>query len=197
MAFWSDSSTKEPLRQNRWSISFVNESLDAHQYALKSCTKPEYRIEVTEHLLINQTFRYPKNIVWQPIDAVMVSTMIGDSKTKKESLPYVLTNYLSSAGYDPMDTRQVSKENLINNLAQDGIQLIQFNEDGDLIETWVLKNPMITNVKYGSLSYENDGFVDINFTIVYDYAIYYPHDVNSGTPVNPGFPDSPPPPPRG
>jgi hypothetical protein len=190
MAFWSDSLTKEPLRQNRWYISFVNTGLDSHKYALKTCTKPEYKIDVSEHVIINQTFRYPKNVVWQPIQATMVSTTVGASETEKNSLPSVLMNYLFSSGYSYEDTTQISKKNLIDNLAGDGISIIQVDENGANLESWVLKNAMITNVKYGSLSYENEGFVDIEFSIIYDYAVYVP-DIGSETPTTPGFPNVP------
>ena len=74
MAFWANPQTLEPLRQYRWYIDFgANSGLNENKYALKSCTKPSYKIDTTQHVLINHTFNFPKNLVWQPITAKMVA----------------------------------------------------------------------------------------------------------------------------
>ena len=177
MAFWSDSTTPEPLRQNRWYIQFGN--LSGYQYALKSCSKPEYDIGVSEHVLLNHTFRYPKNLVWKPITVKMISVTVGNDDLL--SLSKKLNEMLFSSGYSfgtrPEDfnlseqlisRNSISKEELNKSLGS--IKLTQIDSNGNNIEEWELFNTFINNVKFGSLSYDNDGFVDIDLTIQYDYA---------------------------
>lgn len=79
MSFWTDNTLKEPLRQNRWYILFGTPDLDSYRFALKECSKPEYTIDTTAHLLINNTFNYPKNVIWKPITVKMISA-IGKSE---------------------------------------------------------------------------------------------------------------------
>ena len=166
MAFWSDTNLREPLRQNRWYIDFNNIFFQDYIFALKECTKPSYKIETTSHVLINHTFNYPKNVVWQPISVKMVSVR----NSGIYSLARTLEQKLNDAGYiSPhiaASNPQVSKENLII----DKIELKQVDANGALIETWTLYNAFITGVNFGSLTYENDGFVEISFDIVYDSA---------------------------
>jgi len=179
MAFWSDSKLSEPLRQNRWYIEFG--SLSSYQYALKSCSKPEYDIGVSEHVLLNHTFRYPKNLVWKPIAVKMIAVTEGNGDSKI-SLTNKLHNLLFPSGYiapyipageigidqNKMFTSSISKKQLTDTLQS--IKLYQFDSNGKNIESWNLFNPFINNIKFGNLSYDNDGFVDIDLNIQYDYA---------------------------
>lgn len=177
MAFWSDPQLAEPLRQNRWYIQFGN--LSGYQYALKSCSKPEYDIGVSEHVLLNHTFRYPKNLVWKPITVKMISVTAGSNDTM--SLTKKLNEMLFSSGYglgtapEGLDLSEnlilnnsISKYDLHESLGQ--IKLTQIDSNGNDIETWQLFNSFINNIKFGNLSYDNDGFVDVDLTIQYDYA---------------------------
>lgn len=177
MAFWTDIGDRnryipEPLRQNRWYINFNNPTssptgstnLSEYIYALKECSKPEYKIETSQHVLINHTFNYPKNVVWQPITVKMISSV--DNET---SLASTFNNILLDAGYsspNKLPNKQISKKSL----SFQRVEIVQIDEEGSPIEAWNLYNSFITNVNYGALTYESDGFVDITFGIVYDYA---------------------------
>lgn len=193
MSFWSQQEpfNPEPLRQYRWYMYF-NKSVDEFNpnvketaglqefiFALKECGKPEYKIETSQHVLINHTFNYPKNLVWQPINVKMVSAV-----TQTNSLALALNSVINQSGYiipkEPQNT-QLSKK-----LASfTSIQIIQIDagdfvvqEDKSIvfktneIDIWTLRNAFITNVKFGNLSYSSDDFVDVDFTITYDYAEY-------------------------
>lgn len=164
MAFWSEPNLREPLRQNRWYITFGDSLIQGYVFALKECSKPEYKIETTSHVLLNHTFNYPKNLVWQPINIKMVS-----ARDEKNNLASVLQARLDTNGYTlpSVEQKQLSKKLMSENM---GLSLFQIDANGASIEEWKLYNPMITNVNYGTLTYENDGFVDIGFTITYDYA---------------------------
>lgn len=168
MPFWSDANLSEPLRQNRWYIQFGN--LSGYQYALKSCSKPEYDIGVSEHVLLNHTFRYPKNLVWKPIIVKMVAVTAGGGDDAKISLTKKLYNLIQDSGYSLYDTENsISKFDLNKELGTI-ISILQIDSNGNDIEKFNLFNPFISNVKFGSLSYDNDGFIDIDLTIQYDYA---------------------------
>jgi hypothetical protein len=198
MAFWRDSKGPEPLRQHRWYIAF-NYGLQKHRYALKSCNKPEYDIGVNEHVLLNHTFRYPKNLVWKPVSVKMISVRDGSKKDNStgfyESLSQTIDGLTFNSYVQPhledkteknirIDPNgklsapisidygytNISKQKLLNNFENNVLQLIQIDANGVEIEYWSLINPFISNVKYGSLSYDNEGLVEIDFTITYDYA---------------------------
>jgi hypothetical protein len=173
MSFWTDSTNVEPLRQYRWYIRFgaptnipsgYDENiLEQFVFTLKECDKPEYKVETTSHVLLNHTFNYPKNLVWNPINIKMVSAIDNGKSTTS-----ALHNIMSAAGYrnpSTSQTNQISKK-----LATFPIDIIQIDEHGNKIETWTLNNPFITNIKYGSLNYQSEDLVDISFTVTYDYA---------------------------
>jgi len=107
MSFWTDITLKEPMRQNRWYILFGDAELDAYRFALKECSKPEYNIDTVPLLLLNQTFNYPKNVVWKPITVKMVSAMGRSDKiepfsSKKTLFGVIKDNY----GNDSTVSRQ-------------------------------------------------------------------------------------------
>lgn len=182
MSFWSTPQL-EPLRQHRWYILFSDTGLQTYSYALKDCSKPSYKIDISEHVLINHTFRFPKNLVWQPVSAKMV--------TARDSLDSILSgmfkNHLEANGYyipTSPQTKQLNKSSMLEN-----IELTQIDADGNPVETWILRNSMFTDVKFGSLSYENEGLVDIEFTITYDFAELEIKTINNPSiQRSPGFP---------
>jgi hypothetical protein len=174
MAFWSDSNLREPLRQNRWYITFPgNDYLQQYVYALKECSKPQYKIETTSHVLLNHTFNFPKNLIWQPISVKMVSARTGNKADGKsfdlKSLSHGILSALSKSYIIPEHVQnvQISKVNLTDS----SIQIIQVDANGIIVETWILKNSMINSVNFGNLSYNNEDFVEVTFEIIYDYAI--------------------------
>lgn len=161
MAFWTDINSKEPLRQNKWYILFGT-NLDNTRYALKECKKPEYEVSYTEHRLLTHYFKYPGLLKWKPIEIKYVSA--------REVPGYInlMTNY---SGYNlpNIGHQMINKQSFEQNIGNP-INLIQVNANGEDIETWSIYNPLISNVSYGTLSYENDAFVEVSFTLQYDWA---------------------------
>ena len=45
------------------------------------------------------------------------------------------------------------------------------NPTQDVVEEWVLHGAWIKDVKYGDLSYEDDGMTEISVELRYDYAV--------------------------
>lgn len=171
MAFWTDNNSLEPLRQNRWYMRFGFSDIQSYVFALKECSKPSYKIETTQHVLINHTFNYPKNLVWQPINIKMITAR---NDCNCWLLSRAVESHTKISGYltpDKIQNVQLGKL-LMTRAFGNTLDLIQIDEDGEPLEVWELKNPMITDVKYGNLSYESDGFVDTDLVITYDYANY-------------------------
>lgn len=180
MSFWSNTNNPEPLRQFRWYIIFgeigrnppdLDFNLDSHFYALKECSKPSYKADVSSHVLLNHTFNFPKNIVWSPVKVKMASVV----DEKNLSLGAIFEYLLRTGGYITPD-----KEENINKLSKGGfsfqqITIVQIDEEKNPIETWYMYNCMITNVNYGNLSYNSEDIVEIDFDIIYDYAVLEPN----------------------
>jgi|688.fasta_scaffold331986_1 hypothetical protein len=163
MAFWGKQDLKEPLRQNRWYLRYNVDGLDAYTFALKECKKPEYEIGVTEHRLLTHTVRYPTLLKWLPIDIKMISVRGTDDVS---SLNGAIESFISDIGYSNPVTnehQQISKQSLT-------LDIYQVDENGNKIEEWNLYNPLITKVNYGTLSYENEGLMEVSLSITYDFA---------------------------
>lgn len=189
MSFWSDPTAKEPLRKNKWLISFTK-GLKDYTYGLKTCTKPSYIVENSSHVLLNYTFNFPKRVVWQPITITFASVrnkdlLITDDNADQAlsirtlSLANQLYFYINSLDplsgiyTDPLGTPQdysLSKDALVQNFEGPILRLLQINENGNAVENWFLYNAYISEVKFGDLSYESEDIVDVTLTIVYDYA---------------------------
>ena len=43
-------------------------------------------------------------------------------------------------------------------------------EASEILETWTLKNPWVSTLNFGDLSYEDDGLLELSMTITYDWA---------------------------
>ena len=168
MAFWSNSSkVYEPLRQYRWYMLFGESALDKSRYALKDCSKPSFEIGISEHVLINDTFRFPKNLAWKPVTVKMAAVR----DDKGDSLSKAFNDIIRKVGYatPAFSLQQISKNNFENNLAK-SVELIQVDANGNDIEYWSLYNPIISDINYGTLSYGSEEIVEITFIINYDYA---------------------------
>lgn len=183
MAFWSNKLSAEPLRQHRWYIEFNSSKLDGYRFALKTCTKPEYDIGISEHVLLNHTFRYPKNLVWKPITIKMIAVAGGTNiQTDKILLTRKLYSLLNSSGYyHPGDVSigtyinpdtNITKNSLSKEITDNHkfISIVQIDSNGNKFEQFSLYYPIINNIKFGSLSYDSENFVDIDLSITYDYA---------------------------
>lgn len=192
MSFWNDT-TPEPLRQYRWYIVFNNNGLNENRYALKSCDKPSFDVNITEHILLNNVYKYPGVLKWKPINVKMASTR---NRNGQLSLSSVLQNFVMNiGGYQPNNTATEETVGAVIDvfattevltrpfLLNPGISktfsslplgfkldIKQIDGDGKTIETWTLHNPFISNIDYGKLDYGSEEIVDINFTLNYDYA---------------------------
>ena len=51
------------------------------------------------------------------------------------------------------------------------VELEMLDPTGVVVSKWILKNAFLTDVSFGDLDYSSDDVMEINATIVYDYAI--------------------------
>ena len=153
---------------NKGTEKTSNQGLQEFIFALKECGKPEFKIDTTQHVLLNHTFNYPKNLVWQPIIVKMASVL-----TKTSSIAAALNETINESGYITPNITQDTQLSKVLSVFK-SIQIIQI-DGGDAtkvneIDIWTLRNAFITNIKFGNLTYSSEDLVDIEFTIVYDYA---------------------------
>ena len=165
MAFWSEKSV-EPKRKFRWLLYWSG----VPQFVIKSVEKPSYTVGVTPHQFLNYEFNYPGRVKWEPISIVIVDPVNPDST---KSLYKILENsgYVIPSNYDQAAAATISKQGMVDALGTE-IKISQLDANGtNPIETWVIKNPLITSAKFDSLNYDSEDMLNITVDITYDYAV--------------------------
>ena len=168
MAFWSTelaAGTKEPKRGFRFKILFTGMTTDGHVWMAKTVNKPNFQVTETEHTFLNHKFYFPGRVEWQEISMTLVDPVSPNATAQ-------LSAIIRSAGYKPAGTKDtletISKGK--SSAALGGIEIHQLDAEGNTIEIWKLINPFIKSVKYGDLSYEEDGLVELELGLRYDWA---------------------------
>ena len=164
MAFWSEK-TVEPKRKFRWLLYWTG----VPQFVIKSVKKPAYTVTTAPHQFLNYEFNYPGRVQWQDIQITLVDPVQPDST---KSLYKILENsgYVIPSNYAEERAATISKQGMVDALGTE-IKLSQLDADGvNFIETWVIKNPLITSVEFDTLDYSADDLLNITVGIKYDYA---------------------------
>ncbi len=164
MAFWSEK-TVEPKRKFRWLLYWSG----VPQFVVKSVKKPAYAVASTAHQFLNYEFNYPGRVTWEDISITIVDPVNPDST---KSLYKILENsgYVIPSNYNEAVAATISKKGMVDALGTE-IKLSQLDADGTVpIETWVIKNPLITSVDFDTLDYSADELLNITVGIKYDYA---------------------------
>ena len=164
--FWNQASV-EPKRGFRWLLYISG----MPQFIVTKVKKPSFRIGSTPHQFLNYEFKYPGRVTWEDINFTVVDPADPDSAAS-------LFNILSTAGYvvpseyKEATARTISKEGLVDALGSQ-IRIVQLGAEGDganPLEEWVIHNPQITNVNFGQLDYTQEGLLNIDVTVAYDWA---------------------------
>ena len=172
MAFWSEKKV-EPKRKFRWLLYWTG----VPQFVIKSVKKPSYTVATTPHQFLNYEFNYPGRVTWNDVTITLVDPVNPDST---KSLYKILENsgYVIPHNYDEAVAATISKAGMVEALGTE-IKLRQLDADGVVpIESWVIKNPLITSVDFDTLDYSQDDMLNIQVTIKYDYA--YLEDLPQG-----------------
>lgn len=167
--FWSQAKT-EPKRKFRWLLYFGG----MPQFIVKSVTKPSFDIASSGHQFLQHTFNYPGRVTWKPITMTLVDPIDPDATQSlynilKES-GYVIPSQVTGAGADG-GMATISKEKMVDALGG-RIQIDQIGAEGasDIIESWILNNPIITSCAFDGLDYAGDDMLNITVGISYDWA---------------------------
>ena len=177
MTFWTaqGADTKDPKRNFRFIVTFpgIGEAGNSVIWYAKKIDKPNFSVTEAKHSYLNHTFYYPGRVEWQKITMTLVDPVEPDLAAKFGQL-------MKTAGYELPGTANhvgtMSKakfKTAIGGTQQDEIRIIQLQSAGDAgewAEKWTLKQAFITNVKYGSLDYENDDLTELELEIRYDWA---------------------------
>lgn len=189
MAFFSEPNLS-PKRKFRWIVEIAS-GTELFTVAAKSVKKPNYSLEATQHKFLNHQFNYPNRVIWQPINITFVDH-IGTAEGADNSVTSTLYKMLRSAGYVfPTDRlvceQSVTKRGATTALGNLVIKQLSGDQSGlgqlvtgesDVIEQWKVRNAFITKVDFGDLSYDDDGLIEINCDIVYDWAEYQSSDIS-------------------
>ena len=172
--FWS-SPDLEPKRQFRFMVSM---EIDGEElsYAVRSADRPSYTIGETEHRFFNHTFYYPGRMTWNTITLTFVDSVDPGAGKK-------LYEYLAAVGINSPVTpaaainTTITKKSAVSKLGDVRIRELGSGIDGDAARTavlgeWSLLNAFITEVNFGSHSYDSDDMVEISVTLRYDWANY-------------------------
>ena len=164
MSFWTEK-TVEPKRSFRW-LLYVS---GMPQFIVKTVKKPSFSVGTTPHQFLNYEFHYPGVVKWQPMSFTIVDPVKPDS-TKSLYRLLEQSGYVIPSFYQQNEATTISKQKMVDALGGE-IKLSQLDADGArAIETWVIKNPLITSVDFGELSYASEEMLNITVNLTYDYA---------------------------
>ena len=161
--FWADASpgVRDPKRQFRWVL--YNDNIP--MYTLKKVAKPSFTVQESTHKYINHTFYYPGRVEWNTIALTLADPVDPDGAA-------TMVDIIMTGGYSPAIAEDqlstMSKSKATNALGR--VEIQQIDSDGNAIETWVLWNAWIKDVKFGDLDYDGDDLTDIEIELRYDWA---------------------------
>ena len=164
MAFWSAGNV-DPKRKYNWlcEISADSEGGKIESWVVKSVTKPGWTTTEAVHRFLNYTFYYPGKVEWDEITLKLVDP--GGNKDTAQTLYHKLASSGWKMPTSPTDISTISKANAMGRIA-----IRQIDHDNFILEEWILKNAWVKSVKFGELNYEDDGLMEIDLTLRYDWA---------------------------
>tara|TARA_R110000824_G_scaffold43779_1_gene127775 strand:+ start:20994 stop:21563 length:570 start_codon:yes stop_codon:yes gene_type:complete len=163
-SFWNNTSL-EPKRKFRWLVEIGG--LENAQFFAKTVTRPSWTLSTHPHKFINHTFNYPGRVEWAPIDLTYVDG--GDPDMQHNFL-----RMLRNSGYNFPSSAAEASQSVTKEKATDALGMVvikQLGADADtILDQWELTNAWISEAASDTLSYEDDGIVEVTCKIVYDWA---------------------------
>lgn len=170
MAFWGTDLGAEganfgdPKRKFRFKVEIGDLGF---VWWAKSCDKPKYDITTAEHQFLHHKFYFPGKVEWQEISMTLVDPDGDEDQVR------ALTNIVEAAGYKVPGSPNSQLTSFSKNSMVDSIGFVkikQIDADGNTIEEWTLKNPILTKADFGSLEYGSDDLVEVQISFRYDWA---------------------------
>jgi hypothetical protein len=188
MTFWStDLQTgegKDPKRKFRFTVEFpgllgttgpvqglpsATSLPDGIVWYAKSVTKPAMTISETDHTFLDKKFYFPGRVEWSPVTLTLVDPADPD---KGQDAVRQMNQLIQAAGYSMFnnsnDLATMSKSKAVSALGS--VVINQLDGDGNIIESWSLKNPFIKDMKFGDLDYTGDELIELSLELRYDWA---------------------------
>jgi hypothetical protein len=170
MAFWSDNFTAgglaDPKRKFRFRVSVTGFEGDAIMWWAKTAQKPSFTIASAEHKYLNHTFYYPGSVTWNDVAITMVDPQDPD-------IAKLLMQLIDNGGYHPpansSDMSTMTKASAASALGT--VTVTALDGAGADIESWVLNNAWVTDLKFGDLEYGGDDLTEVSMTLKYDWAV--------------------------
>jgi len=160
----SESNTLEPMRKNRWVVSFTtvpgSDKSEALSFAAHTAAQPQITFNVGEHHRINEKVYTAGKPSYNQIPIAFYDFIRGDN-----SAGDILYNWASTI-YNPI-TGQMSFKSQYSTSAT----LALLDPMGGVARLWNLFYCWPSEVNWNDLSSEDDGLMDVSMTLHYDYAI--------------------------
>ncbi len=147
----------EPKKKNRFILRFPD-SLGINEWFVQSASRPKITIKSNDIPFLN-TKRYVAGMYeWNPITVKLLDP-IGPS-----------------AAQAMMEWVRLHAEEVTGRMGyaagyKKDIELEMLDPTGVVIEKWLLIGTFLTNVDFGSLSYDDDKLADIKATLRPDYCV--------------------------
>jgi hypothetical protein len=180
---WASDAGLDPKRSHRF-ILYLNE---IPSYFVKSTGVPKLTIgEGGKHIFLGHQFKFPGSVKWEgDVEVKLVDTIDFNMAQK-------FTDFIRKAGYIYPSTfsENASSPNFFQKTISKAkfpfkqVKIQRIDADGKVYETWVLNNPWISKVDYGTADYATEGLLELGVTFTYDWAEL--RDKDSGSP--PAFP---------
>jgi len=171
MGFWNDAANSEPKRNFRFLIQLSGMGADDVMWYAKTVDIPNFSITNVQHNFLDNEFNFPGRMQWQEINISLVDPISVDAVQKTNNLivkagyqiPGAPPNVGPNGGASTMSRARM-------NDSLETVTISVLDAQGNGIETWTLKNPIITSVKYGTMDYSSDDLKQIDIGLRYDWA---------------------------
>lgn len=147
----------EPLRKNRWIFRFPSD-LGIMEWFLTSASRPKISQQDVEIQFLNTSTWVLGRYTWDAIN-ITLRDPIGPSASQA-MMEWVRLHSESVTG----------RQGYAAGYKRD-VELEMLDPTGVVVQKWILKNCMLTNVDFGELSYSSDELAEITASIRMDYAI--------------------------
>jgi len=168
MAFWTEN-TVEPKRNFRFQVQIGPSSGAEIFWWAKTVSTPSFDVGEVEHHFLDNKYKFPGRVTWNDVSLTLVDPISVDAVAGTNKL-------LQDSGYSVKDgtTGLASPPTISKKKAATGpletLKIMVLNADGNVLETWTLKNPFLKSAKYGDLDYSSDDLRTVEMTFAYDWA---------------------------
>ena len=185
-----DQTSFEPKRVFRFTMTFSQQP--DLVFMCTKVDKPSYTLDSTEHRFLNHEFKFPNIVKWQDVNVSFIDA-------RDPNVGFRFFNMLKQMGYELPTGLDIFNGGVtkLGSVDAAGTVIIRQLDGGaravasdlsvpggagakvspTIVDQWTLKNAFITSVKFGSLDYSQDGLVNVDLVLKYDYAEY---DINNG-----------------